>query len=123
MRRHGSLEKDEEVNKAAWEAARGALTGAARWGIYAGVLGAAAYAFSPIYRGLTIQFKVYLQMSGMAVGSMIEADRRMLAYERKIRAEKRIARDAEVWKRYKMDFEESAAQRGGREGAAAKGKE
>lgn len=62
-------------------------------------------------------------MSGMAVGSMIEADRRMLAYERKIRAEKRIARDAEVWKRYEMDFEESAAQRGGREGAAAKGKE
>lgn len=30
MRRHGSLSKDEETNEAAWEAARGAVTGAAK---------------------------------------------------------------------------------------------
>lgn len=29
-----------------------------QWGIYAGILGAAGYGLSPIYRGLTIQFKV-----------------------------------------------------------------
>jgi len=29
-----------------------------QWGIYAAVLGAAGYCMSPIYRGLTIQFKV-----------------------------------------------------------------
>lgn len=27
VRQHGSLEKDEETNQAAWEAARGALIG------------------------------------------------------------------------------------------------
>lgn len=27
VRQHGSLEKDEETNQAAWEAARGALVG------------------------------------------------------------------------------------------------
>ena len=27
VRQHGSLEKDEETNQAAWEAARGALSG------------------------------------------------------------------------------------------------
>jgi len=30
MRHHGSLERDAEVNAAAWEAARGAAIGAAR---------------------------------------------------------------------------------------------
>lgn len=30
MRQHGSLERDEETNEAAWEAARGAVTGATK---------------------------------------------------------------------------------------------
>lgn len=30
MRKHGSLEKDEETNQAAWEAARGAVKGATK---------------------------------------------------------------------------------------------
>lgn len=30
-----------------------------QWGIIAGLLGAAGYALSPIYRGLTIQFKLW----------------------------------------------------------------
>jgi hypothetical protein len=32
MRHHGSLENDAETNAAAWEAARGAVTGAAKVG-------------------------------------------------------------------------------------------
>ena len=36
---------------------------------------------SPIYRSLTIQFKVYIQFSAMTVGGMIEADRRLRAFE------------------------------------------
>ncbi|OCK75471.1 hypothetical protein K432DRAFT_397249 [Lepidopterella palustris CBS 459.81] len=108
MRQRGSLTNDEETNAAAWEAGKGALTGAAKWGAFAGVAGATAYAFSPVYRGLTIQFKVYLQMAGMIVGSMVEADKRMRLYEHRIRHEKRMLRDMEVWRRYEADFESRA---------------
>ena len=47
---------------------------------------------SPIYRGLTIQFKVFLQMSGMTMGGMIEADRRLRAYEWKMHAIRKAER-------------------------------
>lgn len=50
--------KTDEANDAAWEAGRGAVIGAAKWGAVAAVLGAAGYVWSPIYRGTTIQFKV-----------------------------------------------------------------
>lgn len=50
--------KDEEVAGAAWEATRGAVYGAVKWGALAGILGGIGYVMSPIYRGLTIQFKV-----------------------------------------------------------------
>ncbi|CAD0099354.1 unnamed protein product [Aureobasidium mustum] len=54
---HGKLDS-EETNAAAWQATRGAVTGAARWGIYSAVAAGIAYAYSPVYRGLTVQFKV-----------------------------------------------------------------
>lgn len=75
MRHHGGM-KSQEANEAAWAAGKGALVGAARvrhsmylitntvididlqWGMYGAVLGGAGYALSPIYRGLTVQFKV-----------------------------------------------------------------
>jgi hypothetical protein len=50
--------KTEEANDAAWEAGKGAVSGAAKWGAVAAVLGAIGYAWSPIYRRTTIQFKV-----------------------------------------------------------------
>jgi hypothetical protein len=69
----GGLTSDE-ANSAAWEAGRGAVAGAVKvrtssrwgdiwtnrrqWGAGAAILGAAGYVMSPIYRGLTIQFKV-----------------------------------------------------------------
>ncbi|KAF2868433.1 hypothetical protein BDV95DRAFT_129129 [Massariosphaeria phaeospora] len=105
MRQHGSLMKDEETSKAAWEAARGAVTGAARWGAVAAVAGGLGFAFSPIYRGLTVQFKVFLQMSGMILGSMIEADKRLIAYEHRVRHQRRMARDMQVWRQYEEEFE------------------
>ncbi|KAL1642083.1 hypothetical protein SLS58_005671 [Diplodia intermedia] len=95
MRTHASLERDAEINSAAWVAARGAAVGAAKWGIASAVLGGAGYIFSPIYRGLTIQFKV-----------IVEADRRLISHEQFVRAQKRLARDAEVWRRYEEEFEE-----------------
>lgn len=52
--------KHEEAAEASWEATRGALYGAAKWGLASAVLGGVGYAVSPLYRGLTIQFKVYV---------------------------------------------------------------
>ncbi|KAL5451410.1 hypothetical protein PMIN07_008611 [Paraphaeosphaeria minitans] len=76
-----------------------------QWGTFSAVAGGVAYAFSPIYRGLTVPFKVYIQMSGMILGSMIEADKRMIAYEHHVRHQKRLRRDMEVWRRYEEDLE------------------
>lgn len=50
--------KSAEADDAAWEATRGAVSGAAKWGVGAAILGAFAYRFSPLYKGLTIQFKM-----------------------------------------------------------------
>lgn len=57
MRSHDAMQS-EEANDAAWEAAKGAVMGAAKWGAGAAVLGAAGYVWSPLYRSMTIQFKV-----------------------------------------------------------------
>ncbi|KAM3071942.1 hypothetical protein ACMFMF_007339 [Clarireedia jacksonii] len=107
MRHHGGL-RDEEANNAAWEAGRGALSGGAKWGLFAAALGTAGYAISPIYRGLTIQFKVFIQMGFMVLGSSIEADRRIRQYEAKVRMEKRMMRDRAVWDKYEESYEQAA---------------
>ncbi|CAK7202339.1 hypothetical protein SEUCBS139899_005062 [Sporothrix eucalyptigena] len=83
---------DEEANAAGWEAVHGALYGAAKYGMAFALLGGLGHAISPIYRGLTIQFKVYIQMSGMVLGSMLEADSRLRQYEAAVRQQRRIAR-------------------------------
>ncbi len=57
MRSHDAM-KDEEAEAAAWEAAKGAGYGALKYGALMGVLGGLAYTSWPLYRGLTIQFKV-----------------------------------------------------------------
>ncbi|EME81889.1 uncharacterized protein MYCFIDRAFT_103628, partial [Pseudocercospora fijiensis CIRAD86] len=104
VRKHGSLTRDEEINEASWVAARGAAVGAAKWGAFSILAGAAGYAFSPVYRGLTVQFKVFLQMSVMTAGAIIEADRRLIAHEAVMRTRKRVARDAAIWKQYEEDY-------------------
>jgi len=103
-RTHGSL-NDAEVEGAAWAAGRGAVVGAAKWGIFSAVAGLAAFQFSPLYRGLTFQFKVFLQMSGMTFGSIVEADRRLRLHGAWQRQHKKNLRDAEVWKRYEQEYE------------------
>ncbi|CZS93677.1 uncharacterized protein RAG0_03850 [Rhynchosporium agropyri] len=96
----------EEASHAAWEGGRGAVAGAAKWGFFAAILGGAGYRMSPIYRGLTIQFKVFLQMSGMILGACLEADSRVREYEAKIRMERRMLRDRAVWESYEKEFED-----------------
>jgi len=105
-RRHGQLATDAEYNQAGWQGFLGGMNGAARWGIYSAILAGAGYYFSPVYRGLTVQFKVYLQMSGMTIGGCIEAERRVREYEKRAMRMRKIRRDAEVWRRYEQDFAE-----------------
>lgn len=60
-------------------------------------------------------------MSGMTVGSMIEADRRLREYEFTVRRNKKLARDAAVWERYEGLYEQNVAG-AGRGGAGAGGR-
>jgi hypothetical protein len=53
------------------------------------LLSIAGHVMSPIYRNLTVQFKVFLLMSGMVVGGAIEGDRRLREYETIMRIRKR----------------------------------
>lgn len=39
---------------------------------------------------------------------MIEADRRLREYEMRVRRDRKLARDAAVWRRYEQEFEEIA---------------
>jgi hypothetical protein len=56
--------KSDEANDAAWEAAKGAVSGATKWGAGAALLGVIGHYWSPVYRATTIQFKVYARKLG-----------------------------------------------------------
>ena len=58
----------------------------------------------------------YIQMSGMILGGMIGADKRMVAYEHRARHQRRLARDMEVWRRYEEEFEKRGTPGVGGEG-------
>ncbi|KAH6622072.1 hypothetical protein C7974DRAFT_473460 [Boeremia exigua] len=117
VREHGSLTKDAETNEAAWEAARGAAYGSVKWGAFFVVAAGVAHTFSPLYRGLTIQFKTYIQMSAMIFGGMVEADARMVRYHHAVRSHKKLQSDMAVWRAYENEFEER-----GTPGVAGEGK-
>lgn len=57
MKAHDPL-NSAEASAASWEAAKGALYGAGKYGLACVVLAGVGQAVSPVYRGLTIQFKV-----------------------------------------------------------------
>ena len=85
--------------------------------------------YSPVYRGLTVQFRMYaaspipwhgvlfkrlrlslnrfLAMSAMVLGGFIEGDKRMVAYEKMMRHNNRIRRDAAIWRAYEEEYEAS----------------
>ncbi len=56
MRPHNAM-NDEEATQASREAAKGGAYGALKYGLAAAVLGGIGFYVSPVYRGLTIQFK------------------------------------------------------------------
>ncbi|CUS11939.1 unnamed protein product [Tuber aestivum] len=91
---------------AALEATKGAVSGAIRWGAFSLIAGAAAYLSSPIFRSLTVQFKVYLWMCPTVVGSMIEADNRLRGYESMVRMRRRAAIEDARERAYVREIEE-----------------
>ncbi|KAF2764265.1 hypothetical protein EJ03DRAFT_33837 [Teratosphaeria nubilosa] len=109
-RKYDKLVEDSELETAMWTAARGAIVGAAKWGAFSAVAAGLGYAFSPVYRGLTFQFKVFLQMSGMTFGSVVEADKCLRQAGAFARQKKALARDAEVWRRYEEDYLDKEAE-------------
>lgn len=52
----------------------------------------------------------FIQMGFMVMGGSLEADRRIRQYEARIRLEKRMVKDREVWDQYEEEYEESASQ-------------
>ncbi|MCJ1439138.1 hypothetical protein MMC27_008529 [Xylographa pallens] len=118
MRAHSSLSKDTDANAAAAEAFKGAAVGATKYGLPLALLALVGLSISPVYRALTVQFKLFIQMSGMTLGGMVEADRRLRAYEGAVRQRKRVERDEAVWRRYETLLEEEAVAKraGGRGG-------
>ncbi|KAH6652105.1 hypothetical protein BKA67DRAFT_660875 [Truncatella angustata] len=95
-----------EATEAQRQAVRGAGISAVKWGFASAVLGGIAYAASPVYRGLTIQFKVYIQMSGMILGGMLGADRAVQDYEARLRLQRQIARDRAMWETFEREYKE-----------------
>lgn len=58
LTRTSEAKKYEEADEAAWAACKGAIIGAAKFGVGTAILGAAAYFWSPVYRATTVQLKV-----------------------------------------------------------------
>ncbi|KAI1437271.1 hypothetical protein GGR50DRAFT_93410 [Xylaria sp. CBS 124048] len=99
---HNALDTAES-KQAQMEALRGAGYGAMKWGAAFAFLGGLGYVMSPVYRGLTVQFKVYIQMSGMILGGMIDADSSVRRYEQQVRMQRMIARDRALWESLEND--------------------
>ena len=95
-----------EVSAANRASAWGGLVGASRWGLLGLGLGVVGYFISPIYRNLTFQFKVYLQISIMSLGGFLEADRRLRNFEDRTRLMRRAATDDKVWRKWEGLVEE-----------------
>ena len=58
-------------------------------------------------------------MSGMTFGSIVEADRRLRIHGAWQRQQKKVVRDAEVWRRYEEDYGSQNREGGGDSAAPA----
>ncbi|RMD41205.1 hypothetical protein DV735_g3887, partial [Chaetothyriales sp. CBS 134920] len=79
-------------------AVKGFLAGAGRFGAISMLAHLALNRTHPIYRGLTIQFKVFIQISAMMLGGYIFAEKRVAEYNDAVRTRRRaLARSALAW--------------------------
>ncbi|KAF2666338.1 RNI-like protein [Microthyrium microscopicum] len=105
MRYSTQFKTEEEVQDAYRVALQGGVSGAARWGFISALAGATAMYFSPVFRGVTVQYKVFLQMASMTMGGFIEADRRMVAHELVVRQRKRAERQRVLRQEFAKEME------------------
>ena len=98
-------------------AGRGFMVGAARFGAISLLAHIALMRIHPVYRGLTIQFKAFIQLSALTLGGCIFAEKRVTEYNDMVRHRNRaLQRSARAWNeeqeikaRIEAEYEEKAA--------------
>ncbi|ETI23037.1 hypothetical protein G647_04833 [Cladophialophora carrionii CBS 160.54] len=79
-------------------AASGFAQGALRFGIISFASHFLLNRYTPLYRGLTIQFKVFIQISAMTLGGCIFAERAVGEFNEGVRRRRRaLARSERAW--------------------------
>lgn len=95
-------------------AAQGFASGALRFGSISILSHIALNSINPLYRGLTIQFKVFIQLSAMTLGGCIFAEKRVSEYNDMVRRRNRaLERSHRAWSeeqelRERIDMENAA---------------
>lgn len=101
-------------------AAAGFGAGALRFGSISMLTHFVLNPVNPIYRGLTVQFKVFIQISAMTLGGCIFAEKRVSEYNDAVRRRNRaLERRNRAWSE-EMEIREMVERKG--EAAAAKGR-
>jgi hypothetical protein len=98
-------------------AAKGFLVGAARFGCISILAHLALTRIHPVYRGLTVQFKAFIQLSALTLGGCIFAEKRVSEYNDMVRWRNRsLQRSQRAWHeeqeikaRIEAEFEREAA--------------
>jgi len=79
-------------------AAQGFAVGALRFGSISLLTHLVLTPFHPVYRGLTVQFKVFIQISAMTLGGCIFAEKRVSEYNDMARRRNRaLERSRRLW--------------------------
>jgi hypothetical protein len=79
-------------------AAAGFASGALRFGTISFISHFVLNRYTPIYRGLTIQFKVFLQISAMTFGGVIFAEKAVGEFNESVRRRRRgLERSRRAW--------------------------
>jgi hypothetical protein len=79
-------------------AASGFANGALRFGVLSFATHFVLNRYNPIYRGLTVQFKAFIQISAMTLGGCIFAERAVGEFNEGVRRQRRaLARSQRAW--------------------------
>jgi len=100
-------------------AAGGFASGALRFGSISLLTHFLLNPVNPIYRGLTVQFKVFIQISAMTLGGCIFAEKRVSEYNDAVRRRNRaLERSRRAWSE-EMEIREMVEKRSEAEAVAA----
>jgi hypothetical protein len=92
-------------------AASGFASGVLRFGVLSFATHFLLNRYTPLYRGLTVQFKVFIQISAMTLGGCIFAEKAVGEFNENVRRNRRsLARSQRVWEE-EREFREMAERR------------